>query len=353
MKGSVGCPMQIKAVLPNLRKAAELHSVKLSKEARHRLEILDWYFKKSGKGSASGKPNAALTCRHFGIHRSYFYRWLKRYDRKNLATLEEKSTAPARRRKPCYSRELVEKVRKIREEDQTYSGKKIRPILLRSEKAEDVPSVATLGRLINRENLYFRADVARHKKKSKSAKAAQERKRKPYDLKASKEVKIVEFDMKHAYVLDAKHYAFCAIDVLRKEALVHIASTSSSLNGKKAMEKVITRFGKDVIIVNDWGSENMDKVEKYLAAQGITQYWAKPHTPKDKPHIERFIGTLQRECLDYNYDLLNVSELQTVVDNWLDKYHFYRPHEGLNFLTPAEFSAKMGVSIPHRGVSYS
>jgi transposase InsO family protein len=32
---------------------------------------------------------------------------------------------------------------------------------------------------------------------------------------------------------------------------------------------------------------------------------------------------------------VNVGELRKVVDTWLDKYHFYRPHESLNFLTPA------------------
>jgi transposase InsO family protein len=48
---------------------------------------------------------------------------------------------------------------------------------------------------------------------------------------------------------------------------------------------------------------------------------------------------------------MNVGELREVVDAWLDKYHFYRPPEALNFLTPAEFSAKLGLSIPGVGVS--
>jgi len=93
----------------------------------------------------------------------------------------------------------------------------------------------------------------------------------------------------------------------------------------------------------------MLKAEAYLAEKNITQYWARPHTPKDKPHIERLIGTLQSECLDYHYEPLNVTELQAIVDQWLDKYHFYRPHESLGGMTPAEFSAKLGVTIPLRG----
>ena len=75
----------------------------------------------------------------------------------------------------------------------------------------------------------------------------------------------------------------------------------------------------------------MLEAQQYLASQGITQFWCRPHRPKDKPFVERLIGTLQRECLDYHYEPMNVRELSEVVDAWLDKYHFYRPHESLNF----------------------
>jgi hypothetical protein len=40
---------------------------------KRRLEALDWRYKKSSRYSSSGKPEAALTCRHFGMHRSLFY----------------------------------------------------------------------------------------------------------------------------------------------------------------------------------------------------------------------------------------------------------------------------------------
>jgi transposase InsO family protein len=69
--------------------------------------------------------------------------------------------------------------------------------------------------------------------------------------------------------------------------------------------------------------------------------------PQRKPFVERLIGTLQKECLDYHYEPMNVNELSAVVDSRLDTYHFYRPHKSLKFLTPAEYCATLGVSIPH------
>jgi transposase InsO family protein len=158
--------------------------------------------------------------------------------------------------------------------------------------------------------------------------------------------------MKHVYLLGEKHYAFCAIDPYSKEAVIHTACSPSSRNAKAALEKAVARFGKNITVVNDNGSENMKDAQAYRTSQNITQYWTRPKSPKEKPFVERLIGTLQRECLDYHYQPMNVGELREIVDAWPDKYHFYRPHESLNFLTPAEFSATLGLSIPRAGVSY-
>jgi transposase len=222
MSGRVGCPARIITRLPGQRELARVGAPALSEKAKRRLEVLDWYFKKPLRFSKNKKPNAALTCRHFGIHRSRFYRWKARYNPRRLESLEPGSTAPKRKRQPEYTRALVEKVRAIRKEDQTCSGKKIRPILLRSMAEAEVPSVSTLGRLIKRENLFFRPDTKLHRKRSKSARKAHERKRKPAGLKAAgpnhrHACRVIEYDMKHIYLLGNKLYAFAAIDPYKSE----------------------------------------------------------------------------------------------------------------------------------------
>ncbi|GMO55737.1 MAG: hypothetical protein Ta2A_00740 [Treponemataceae bacterium] len=90
------------------------------------------------------------------------------------------------------------------------------------------------------------------------------------------------------------------VDIFSREALIHIASSPSSKSAQAAMKKIVERFGDEIKIVNDNGSENMKDAEAYLASLNITQYWARPHTPKDKPFIERFIGTFQRGCTAQN-----------------------------------------------------
>ena len=68
--------------------------------------------------------------------------------------------------------------------------------------------------------------------------------------------------------------------------------------------------------------------------------YGRPHRPKDKPFIERFIGTLQTECLDYHYEPMGAREMQEIIDEWIFKYENQRPHEGLGFLTPRQFESR-------------
>src|SRR3989344_4813216 len=67
----------------------------LSKDALKRLCWMDWYF-------SHGK-NTEGTCRHFNISKSVFYRWLPRFNKFNLTSLEFNTKL----RKPHHLREMT------------------------------------------------------------------------------------------------------------------------------------------------------------------------------------------------------------------------------------------------------
>ena len=52
--------------------------------------------------------NARLTCRHFDISPQTFYRWRRRYNPRQLGTLEDRSRRPHRVRQPAWSPQLME-----------------------------------------------------------------------------------------------------------------------------------------------------------------------------------------------------------------------------------------------------
>jgi putative transposase len=340
MSNHIGSSTIYRTTLPNNAALARIRSIQLSREAKFRLRVIEHYQQIT--------RNVSLTCRHFAVSRSYFYKWIKRYDPHRLASLENQSTRPKTVRPATYDLDFVAIIRKLRTDYPSYSAKKLAWVVLRDYGYGY--SAATIGRIIQRFKLYFSKAIRlrqRHKLARKLAIA-----RKPYNLKAKGPRKLIEFDMKHIWVPGSRtRYAFVAVDVVTKQAVIHVGGTATSQQAKVALEKTIATFGKDIIVVNDNGSENFAKAQAYLLDAGILQYFARPHTPKDKPHVENLIGKLQLECLDEERSALTVPELQSQINRWLNDYHFFRPHQALGYQTPAEYCDTLGLAIPRAEVS--
>jgi hypothetical protein len=340
MSNRIGSSTIYGTTLPNNAALTRIRDVRLSKQAQHRLRIIVHYQQVT--------HNVSLTCRHFAVCRSYFYKWFKRYDPKCLASLESRTTRPHHVRPATYDIAFVGLIRKLRTDYPSYSAKKLARIIFRDHDYHY--SAATIGRIIKRFALYFRAALLLSKKRSQYRKQVWKQ-RKPYLLKADKPRSVIEFDMKHIYLGGVKQYAFVAVDPFTKEAMIHLAHRPSSLQAKTALQKAVTIFGDRITIVNDNGSENYRHAYEYLKQQHIVQYFTRPHTPKDKPHVENLIGKLQQECLDEDRSHMTLEEREVQVMRWLNDYHFFRPHQALNYLTPSEYCGTLGITILRRAVS--
>ena len=337
----VGTSTICTSIIPNFKELYRVYPRKLSREAKLRLRVLEYYYKKSNR-------NVALTARYFGVSRNFVYKWVKRCHRWDLSSLENRSRRPKHVRTVQYDSNLVGIIRKIRKEYPTFSAVKISVLLLRDYAIKISP--ATVGRIIKKFNLFFSKLITLHKDLSKSAKRGwQKRKAKErmrYYMKSERPRHIIEFDMKHINNSSCRQYALCAIDTYTKEAVIHICSAPTAKNGCIAMQKVLERFGKDIIIVCDNGSENFGETFDLLEKQRVRQIFARPHTPKDKPHIENFIGKYQKECLNESKGKrMTVEERQAEANKWLNDWHFYRPHQALNYMTPAEYCDTLGITI--------
>jgi transposase len=344
---SIGTSTIYTTIIPKQWRIEQLIKQNISQEAKRRLRVIDFYYHKASQ-------NAALTCRHFLVSSSFLYKWLGRFNPRDLSSLESRSRKPHHTRSVCYTPELVSQIRKLRQEHPTYSAKKIKHILDRDFTHILRVSAATIGRIIKRFALFFAKNCKAAKRRSKLACIRKQKQRKPYGLKTISPHQLIEFDMKHIYLNGTTpQYAFCAIDPYTKESLIHIASTPSSGNARVAMEKVLAYFGKDIVIVNDNGSENMGKVYDLLQEQSVIQFFTRPYEPKDKPYIENFIGKYQQECLDESIgEPMSIAERQEEADRFLEDWHNYRPHQSLGYLTPSEFMqsdekcARMNLAIP-------
>ena len=62
---------------------------------------------------------------------------------------------------------------------------------------------------------------------------------------------------------------------------------------------------------------------------------ASPRRPQTLGKVERFWGTLWRECLETSV-FLDMGDAQKRIGLFIDYYNFQRPHQGLESLVPAD-----------------
>lgn len=325
MKGSLGTNTGIYgSVLPGTTRFAKLHSV--SKSAKQRLKWIDYYLK---------VKNARLVCRHFGICPSLFYKWLKRFEKFGIKGLEEISKKPKRFRESKIPLRQVDLICKLRKLNPRFSKYKLRIILLRDYGIN--LSDSTIGRVIKKHDLFFKSPY-----KSKKERYKYKKNRLPKDFKILNPGDLVQSDTKHISFFGPKRYFYVIIDCLTKITSIRVSTSISSKQSTLAFEYSKKHFPYNIKnSQNDNGSENLKDLRDYLKEKQINQYFTRPRTPKDNSFVERMIGTIEREFIQEGNLTFDLKEQQELIDKWLHKYHTYRPHQSLNYLTPYEYYAKI------------
>lgn len=83
-----------------------------------------------------------------------------------------------------------------------------------------------------------------------------------------------------------------------------------------ALDKAVKVFGSNMVVITDNGTENYKHAYNYLKSPNISLCFARPHTPKDKPHAENLTGKLQQECLNEYRGYMNLKEREQQIITW-------------------------------------
>ena len=151
-----------------------------------------------------------------------------------------------------------------------------RPFKGSINEEHEVPCRSTISNVIKRHNFFFRADTKPFKRRSKSGARAFERRRVKGNLKAAEPNRVIEFDMKHIRIPNnGKKYAMVAIDVVAKQAVIHVSNTCTSASGKIAYQKAVARFGRDAVYVNDNGGENQGSAMTAPVCLAVSCSWCR------------------------------------------------------------------------------
>ena len=301
----------------------------LSKDGLRRLEWMDWYF--------THGENAQLTCRHFGLSKSVFYRWKNRFDKSDLNTLEFDTSlrTPHRLRGMTTSQGVIDLVCQIRGQDPEKSKYEIQAEL------KDLYNIKigynTIQKIINRHIHLLNTQHQRKLRKHRNHAIAR--------IKAAKELKdkdlgtLVQIDTKHLYVMGVRYYLFVAVDCKSRYGFVWAYGSCSSKNAAAFLLKVIEYFPFPIQAINtDNGPEYLLNFHKLTEKLNIPHYFNHPHTPQMNSRAERLIQTAEYEFFNYQEDLLPIlAEVNIRCQIFNDKYNNKRYHQSLDYQTPASY----------------
>ncbi len=132
-------------------------------------------------------------------------------------------------------------------------------------------------------------------------------------------------------------FAFTAVDIFSKEADVILRPSLTSHDGAIFLDTCMQRRfnSHSDMIQSDGGPEFKDEFRKKVYQYTNRFRVARPYKKNEQSYIESFNRTVRKECLGWiKYKTNQIPELTNLVDLFLMRYHYHRPHMGLGMKVP-------------------
>jgi transposase InsO family protein len=325
------------AILPGAASLSRFQG-ELSREARQRLKWIDWYH--------SHSQNGRKTCRHFGISPDTFYRWLRRYNPRDLSSLEDRSRKPHHLRQRSWSVELVQEVQRLREQYPRWGKEKLARLL----PQELATSVSTVGRI-----LAYLKQRGVLKEPTRQGITQRRRPQRPHAVRKPKEYQpqapgdLVEVDTLDIRPLPGVVLKqFTARDVVCRWDVLEVHHRATASLAAQFLESLLDRMPFPIKAIQvDGGSEFYAQFEAACQSKGIPLFVLPPKSPKLNAHVERANRTHTEEFYEVVEDLpWTVAELAPYLleHEWV--YNHIRPHQSLGYLTPHAYWQRWQAEHP-------
>jgi putative transposase len=315
--------------------------VALSAAADQRMQKLKIWEVLKKKGSGDQEVGRLLR-----VSRATLYRWRSRLREKGPKGLEAKSRRPRRIRRLGWSSELVESVLALREEYPSWGKDKLRVLLGRSGWQI---SSSTVGRILvdlKRRGLLHEPPrgLVKYKKRRPSRKYAI---RKPKDYPVEQPGDLVQVDTLDVHPLDqaaVKH--FTARDVISRWDVLEAHARATAHTASEFLDTLLARMPFKVKAIQvDGGSEFRAGFEEACQQLGLKLFVLPPRSPKLNGRVERAHRTHLEEFYAVIPDSAQLDKLNIALYKWERVYNQIRPHQALDYLTPAEYIQKYHPSV--------
>jgi transposase InsO family protein len=262
-----------------------------------------------------------------GLSKYTLYSWKKKFDSQGPAgLLDQPRGAPAGSKLPDLTQRTI---LLLKQANPDFGCQKISDLLLRGPALPASP--AAVARVLHEAGYECEEVTTRpHPDHVRSFERARPNQLWQTDLftfvlkRQNRRVYLVAFLDDHSrlvvsYGLHASQSSALVLEVLR-----------AGLANYGAPEEILTDNGSQYVT---WRGKSA--FSKELEKRGIRQVVAAPRRPQTLGKIERFWGTLWRECVEAAV-FLDLGDAQRRIGLFIDHYNFQRPHQGIDGLVPAD-----------------
>jgi len=152
---------------------------------------------------------------------------------------------------------------------------------------------------------------------------------------ASKPSEVVQMD-----TIDfGELFAFTGVDIYSKEADVLLAPELTSFYGYQFLTQSMGRrfHGHVDLLQTDGGPEFKDEFKNHAIEYCTRHRVARPYKKNEQSYIESFNRTVRKECLGWiKYRTNQLDTCQKMVESFLNRYHYHRPHMGIGMRPPLQ-----------------
>ena len=303
--------------------------------ARYRLKVIEYY----------QHFGIAATMAAFPVTRSTVFLWQKTFkeNKGRLSSLIPVSSRPHTLRQMQTHPLVLAEICQLRRSHYRLGKKKLYPLLRKYCQGAGIayPAISTIGKIITRNHIFF--DKPTYGYHDPGRKKYQ-RKKKQRVIYAPKPTTggYGELDTIETIVGTVRRYTITAIDVKLKVAYAQTFKSPTAANALIVLKILQTMVPVAIHTVQtDNGSEFMGVFDDYCTKRKIKHVWTYPKHPRVNGVIERFNRSLQEEWLDmYQDELLEPTQANQRIAEYLYFYHNERIHESLGDQTPASILGK-------------
>jgi len=286
----------------------------------------------------------------FGYCRSTIFLWKKTIEQAGgrLSSLRSLSKAPKTRSPRVVQFEHKEFIKEYRHLHPGVSKETIYPELMEYCHSNGLPMVSesTIGRMIK--ELKDKGKLPKHYKLSFYARTGRLIVRRPKKTKKLRRKEyqpsqigdLAQVDAIEIFTSGVRRYILTAIDIYGKFAFAYAYKSLSSASARDFMEKLISVAPFTIShIQTDNGKEFHKFFREYVSHQKIIHFYNYPNCPKMNPFIENFNGIIQRQFIDWHYQLIrdDIGGFNIKLMDYLLWYNTKKQHSAIGKIPPLRY----------------